>query len=126
MESVTVLCIDDRPQVLKLRKSTLEAQGYCVKLALSGYTAMKKLEDTGVDAVLLEYKHDGMDAEAVACRIKQRFPNLPIILLSAYSEIPERILWLVDEYVMKGELPERLVRTIERVTQRSQRCAVAA
>jgi DNA-binding NtrC family response regulator len=126
MESVTVLCIDDRPQVLKLRKSTLESQGYCVKLALSGYTAMKKLEDTGVDAVLLEYRHEGLDAEAVACHIKQRFPNLPIILLSAYSDIPEQILWLVDEYVMKGELPERLVRTIERVTYRSQCCAVAA
>jgi hypothetical protein len=32
-------------------------------------------------AVLLEYKHEGMDVEAVACHIKQRFPNLPIILL---------------------------------------------
>jgi hypothetical protein len=33
--------------------------------------------------------------------------------LSAYSEMPERILWLVDEYVMKSELPEGLVRSIE-------------
>jgi hypothetical protein len=29
--------------------------------------------------------------------------------------MPERILWLVDEYVMKSELPERLVPIIERV-----------
>jgi hypothetical protein len=57
-----------------------------------------------------------MDAEAVACHIKQQFPNLPIILLSGYCEIPERILWLVDEYVMKSELPEGLVRIIERAT----------
>ena len=68
-------------------------------------------------AVLLEYKTDGMDAEAVACHIKQRFPSLPIILLSAYAEMPERILWLVDEYVMKSELPERLVPIIERATR---------
>jgi DNA-binding NtrC family response regulator len=67
-----------------------------------------------VAAVLLEYKQEGMDAEAVAWHIKQRFPNLPIILLSAYSEMPERILWLVDEYVMKSELPDRLVPIIER------------
>jgi hypothetical protein len=40
---------------------------------------------------------------------------LPIILLSAFSEIPERILWLVDEYLMKSELQEGLVRTIEGV-----------
>ncbi|MGO9978532.1 MAG: response regulator [Candidatus Sulfotelmatobacter sp.] len=123
MESPTVLCIDDRPQVLELRKTTLESRGYCVKIASSGYTAVKMLEETSVAAVLLEYRQEGMDAEAVACHIKQRFPSLPIILLSAYSELPERILWLVDEYVMKSELPEGLVRIIERVTQ-SQRLAL--
>jgi CheY-like chemotaxis protein len=114
MASTTVLCIDDRPQVLELRKATLESHDYCVKLATSGYTAMKILEETSVAAVLLEYKVEGMDAEAVAYHIKQRFPNLPIILLSAYCEMPERILWLVDDYVMKSELPEGLVRIIER------------
>ncbi|MGB9234120.1 MAG: response regulator [Terriglobales bacterium] len=114
MDSPIVLCIDDRPQVLELRKATLESRGYCVKIASSSYTAMKMLEETSVVAVLLEYKQEGMDAEAVACHIKQRFPNLPIILLSAYCEMPERILWLVDEYVMKSELPERLVPIIER------------
>jgi two-component SAPR family response regulator len=74
-----------------------------------------------------------MDAEAIASHIKQRFPDLPIILLSAYSEMPERILWLVDDYVMKSELPERLVPTIERAhkvasrgTRRWQRKDAAA
>jgi CheY-like chemotaxis protein len=78
---------------------------------------MKMLEETLVAAVLLEYRLEGMDAEAVACHIKQRFPSLPIILLSAYAEMPERILWLVDEYVMNSELSERMVPTIERVTR---------
>ena len=95
MDSPTLLCIDDRPQ-------------------MSGYDAIKTLEQASVAAVLLEYKQEGMDAEAIACHIKQRFPKLPIILLSAYSEMPERILWLVDEFVMKSELPERLVPIIER------------
>jgi len=31
-----------------------------------------------------------------------------------YSKMPERIQWLVDEYVMKIQLPERLVPIIER------------
>jgi CheY-like chemotaxis protein len=114
MDLRTVLCIDDRPQALELRKATLESQGYSVKIAPSGFTAIKMLAEMSVVAVLLEYKHDGMDAEAVACHIKQRFPNLPIILISAYYEMPERILWLVDDYVMKSELPERLVPIIER------------
>jgi CheY-like chemotaxis protein len=114
MDSPTVLCLDDRPQVLELSKATLESHGYCVEIASSSYTAMKMLEETSVAAVLLEYKHEGMDVEAIACHIKQRFPDLPIILLSAYCEMPERILLLVDEYVMKSELPERLVPIIER------------
>jgi CheY-like chemotaxis protein len=114
MDSPTVLCIDDRPQMLELRKATLEPHNYRVRIASSGEAAMKMLEETSVVAVLLEYKLERMDAEAVACHIKQRFPNLPIILLSAYSEMPERILWFVDEYVMKSELPEGLVRIIER------------
>jgi CheY-like chemotaxis protein len=114
MESPTLLCIDDRPQMLELRKATLESQGYSVKRASNGSDAIKTLEETAVAAVLLEYKQEGMDAEVVACHIKQRFPALPIILLSAYSDMPERILWLVDEYVMKSELIERLVPLIER------------
>jgi two-component system, OmpR family, response regulator QseB len=111
MDSPTLLCID---QALELRKKTLESHGFNVKFASSSLTAMKMLEEASVAAVLLEYKHDGMDSEAIACHIKQRFPNLPIILLSAYFEMPERILWLVDDYVMKSELPERLVPIIER------------
>ena len=78
---------------------------------------MKMLERNPVDAVLLEYKEEGMDAEAVAYQINQRFPKLPIILLSAYFEMPERILWLVDGYVMKSELPDGLVGMIERVAR---------
>jgi two-component system response regulator HydG len=114
MDAPTVLFIDDRPQMLELRKATLESHSYCVKLASSGYAAIKTLDNTSVAAVLLEYKQEGMDAEAIACHIKQRLPNLPIILLSAYSEMPERVLWLVDDYIMKSELPERLLPIIEK------------
>jgi CheY-like chemotaxis protein len=81
-------------------------------------------EETSVAAVLLEYRQEGMDAEAIAYQIKQRFPNLPIILLSAYIDMPERILWLVDEYVMKSELPEGLVRAVEKVTRPTNTDAV--
>jgi CheY-like chemotaxis protein len=133
MDSPTLLCVDDLPQALEMRKAALESHGYRVKIASSSHAAMKLLEDAPVAAVLLEYKQEGIDAEAVACHIKQRFPSLPIILLSAYSEMPERILWLVDEYVMKSELPERLVPIIEQVhahalgsNRRRQHCREAA
>ena len=121
MGYATVLCIDDNPRVLELRKATLEPCGYRVEIASSGDAAIKMLKKASVAAVLLEYKVEGIDAEAVACHIKQRFPTLPIILLSAYSEIPERILWLVDEYVMKSELPDGLARIIQRTTHSAKK-----
>ena len=74
MDSPIVLCIDDRPLVLELRKAALESHGYRVNIASSSYTAMKMLDERSLSAVLLEYKEDGMDAEAAACHIKQRFP----------------------------------------------------
>jgi CheY-like chemotaxis protein len=115
----TVLYIDDRPTLLELRKATLESHGLSIETVLSESAAMRLLEGTSVDAVLLEYKQEGMDREAIAYHIRQRFPNLPIVLISAYFEMPERILWLVDEYVLKSEIPEGLVRAIERVTRPS-------
>ena len=117
MDSLIVLCIDDRPRVLELHKAFLASRNFVVETALSGCTAVKMLEDKSVDAVLLEYKQEGMDAETIAYQIKQRFPALPIILLSAYVDMPERVLWFVDEYVLKSELPEGLVRAVERVTR---------
>jgi DNA-binding response OmpR family regulator len=120
MESPILLCIDDRPELLELRKAELEANGYLVETALSGAAAIKLLEEVPVDAVLLEYKQEGMDMEAIAYHLNRRFSSLPIILLSAYCEMPERILWLVDEYVMKSEMPAGLRQVIERITRPSR------
>jgi CheY-like chemotaxis protein len=112
-----LLCVDDRSESLRLRKTSLEALGYSALSATSTHGAVAMLQSKAVAAVLVEYKLEGMDAEAVAYHIKKRFPGVPIILLSAYSEMPERILWLVDEYVMRSEPAERLSQVIERVTR---------
>jgi CheY-like chemotaxis protein len=109
-----LLCVDDRTPLLQLRKALLESVGYSVVTATSAPPAIAKLKNSAIDAVLLEYKSEGMDAEAMAFHIRQRFPNLPIVLLSAHSALPERVLWLVDEYVMRSEPLEGLVQIIER------------
>jgi CheY-like chemotaxis protein len=45
-----LLCIDDFPQVLELRKVTLESFGYCVKIASSFCAAIKMLDEASVAA----------------------------------------------------------------------------
>jgi len=114
MASATVLCIDNNPQLFELRKTTLESRGYCVEVASSGDAAVNILKHAPVAAVLLDYALQGIDPEVVACHIKQQFPDVPIILLSDCPEVPERTLWLMDDYVMNGEFPEGLGRVIQR------------
>ena len=115
-----LLCIDDRPPILQLRKTRLETRGYSVVTATNTAAAIAMLEKSAIAVVILEYKSEGMDAEAVAFHIKQRFPDQPILLLSGYSELPGRVLWLVDEWVMKSEPLEGLGKVIERVLRTSE------
>ncbi len=119
ISSRIVLCIDDHLEMLRVRKLNLERLGYSVLTATSTSIAIALLQQIPVSAVLLHYRADGMDAEAVAYQIKQRFPEQPIILLSAYSDMPQRILWLVDEHILKSEYPQRLNHAIERVASMS-------
>jgi DNA-binding NtrC family response regulator len=114
MDSPTLLCIDDRPPMLELRKATLESQGYSVKLKSGGYTAIKTLEETSVATVLLDVQTRRHRRGSRSVISSDRFRAYRSFLLSAYSEVPERLLWLVDDYVMKSEMPERLIPIIDR------------
>jgi len=110
-----ILCIDDRPEMLNIRKTSLQRLGYQVETASNVTNAITAAATLPISVVLLDYKLEGMDAQAFAHQLKQRFPALPIILLSAYSEMPAALLWLVDEYVMKSEPVERLSDVIDKV-----------
>ena len=113
-----ILCIDDRPQMLNLRKKSLELLGYHVETATNAASAMKAAATLAVAVVMLDYKLE--DAQAVAYQLKQRFPSLPIVLLSAYSKMPEALLWLVDEYVKKSEPVERIAGVINKFVSASK------
>jgi CheY-like chemotaxis protein len=118
-----LLCIDDRVELLRIRKTTFEQLGCSVITATTLPAAIALLERTAVAAVLLEYKSEGMDAETIACQIKRRFPAQPVILLSAYSDVPERVFWLVDEYVMQSDPPERVLQLVEDIRSRTPKAA---
>ena len=62
-----------------------------------------------------------MDAEAVAFHIKQTFPTTPVILLSAFDDLPERVLWLVDDYVMKSEPLDWIAAVVNKIASRAQK-----
>jgi CheY-like chemotaxis protein len=115
----TILCIDDEPETLMLRKSLLEMHGFVVMTALSGADGLRLLADCHpVDLVVLDYVMPDMTGEWIADEMKRLYPNLPIVVMSGFPELPEKLLKIVDGYVRKGEDPEVVIGAISRVLTR--------
>ena len=116
--SLTLLCIDDEPNVLAVRKMLLETVGYRVLLAESGPRGLAILAREHVQKVIVDYKMPEMTGSEVAARIRRTHPGMPIIMLSAFVDLTPEQLKDVDAYVTKGESPDVLLRTIENVQPR--------
>src|SRR5437867_7585052 len=112
----TVLCVDDHPQALAIRKMLLETKGYTVLTADDGPSGIGLVGEHTVDAVVLDYKMPGMDGAQVAEVLRREHPTIPIVLLTGVAlEVPETLLRTVDAYVRKGESAEVLLSAIEQV-----------
>lgn len=115
----TILCVDDDPSILRIRKFILEAQGYRVAVAKSGAEALLLFEAVRPDLVVLDYAMPGMNGDAVAVEIRHRQPSVPLVLLTAYLDLPAGIVSCFDVYVTKGENPEVLLTHIGRLLARA-------
>jgi CheY-like chemotaxis protein len=112
----TILCIDDRQESTTIRKQLLETKGYAVLTANDGPSGIALLRKHPIDAIVLDYQMPRMNGDEVAHVIKQEYPTLPIVLLSGVLyENPERLLYMVDAFVQKGEHPEAFLSAVERV-----------
>ena len=111
----TLLCVDDEPVGLMVRKMLFEHQGYAVLTALSGEDGLKQFDSAQVDAVILDYAMPGMNGAQVAVEMRRRKPSIPIIMLSAYVDVPPDVTRLVDAYVTKGESPVSLLNQLEHI-----------
>jgi CheY-like chemotaxis protein len=115
---LTLLCIDDEPNVLAVRKMLLESVGYRVLLADGGPRGIDLLKREHVNTVIVDYKMPEMTGSEVAEQIRKTHPGMPIIMLSAFVDLTPEQLKDVDAYVTKGESPDVLLRTIENVQPR--------
>jgi CheY-like chemotaxis protein len=83
----TVLLVEDNPDVAVASTGLLEELGYAVRWAPDVDTALSEVAANGVDLVLSDIVMPGkMDGLALARVLKQRHPQLPILLASGYSE----------------------------------------
>lgn len=90
--------------------------------ATDGSSGLTLFMDQPVEGVILDYYMPGMNAGQVAVAMRERRPDVPILLLSAYVNLPAEVLRLVDFTVLKGEGPAELLIKVRRMlADRQQR-----
>jgi len=118
MEAVTgplILCIDDEALGLQIRKAVLEREGYRVLTAVDGSSGLNLFVQEPIQGVILDYFMPGMDGGQVAVAMRQQRPEIPILLLSAYVNLPPEVVSMVDFTVLKGEGPLELLAKVRRM-----------
>ncbi|MFO0691460.1 MAG: sigma-54 dependent transcriptional regulator [Myxococcota bacterium] len=85
-ERVTVLVIDDDPSIRDYLHTLATRQGYGVHTATDGESALAGLDRTRPDLITLDTVLPGMDGLETLRRIKQRIPEVPVIMLSGHGQ----------------------------------------
>ncbi|MDB9312359.1 hybrid sensor histidine kinase/response regulator [Spirulina sp. CS-785/01] len=100
-----ILAVDDAPDNLLLVQLALEQEGYDIEMVDNGQDALKKIDETPPNLVLLDVMMPEMDGYEVTRRIRKN-PNLPyiLILLITAHEHPSVVKGLdvgADEFIRK-------------------------
>ena len=109
----TILCIDDDPIVLALRRHLLQESGYLVLTTNGGPNGLKVFSTRMVDTVVLDYAMPTMNGGVVAAQMRQIKGDVPLILVSGGSTIPEEDLALFNRSITKAEPPGVLLSAIK-------------
>lgn len=113
MSAGRILVVDDEPQIRRVLRTTLSAQGYEVFDARSGEQALESLRDQRFDLVLLDMNMPGMGGMA-ACREIRAGSDAAIIMLTVRNSEQDKVAALdagADDYITKPfGTPELLAR----------------
>jgi CheY-like chemotaxis protein len=119
-QRATLLWIDDYEPGLVLYKALFEQRGFRVLTASQGRLGLDLLQSHQVDAVITDYEMPGMDGGTVATSIKNSRPELPVLMFSGSSLIPDRVRNIVDGVCDKAGSREELLAAINRVVEGSR------
>jgi DNA-binding response OmpR family regulator len=125
---VSILVVDDEPNILSAVEPILQAQGYHVTVARSAVEALKYTEQTIFDIVLTDLSMPMIDGFQMIEEIRRLRPDIGIILFSGNaqrSDLIEALHMRVDDFLEKPvtgkELKRAIGRTIARRTIAHQR-----
>jgi DNA-binding response OmpR family regulator len=118
----TVLLVEDERSIGNLVATYLKREGYGVVWVRSGEEAMTELTRHPLRMVVLDIGLPGIDGFEVCRRIRAK-SSLPILMLTARDEEPDRVAGLelgADDYVAKPFSPRELVARVKAVLRRTE------
>lgn len=113
-----LLVVDDEKNILKLYEMELQEEGYTVVTANSGQEAIDIFEKENPDLITLDIHMPEMDGIQVLRHIKDRRPDIPVIMLTAYDYRDDFSVWVSDAYVVKSHDLTSLKSTIKQILAR--------
>jgi PleD family two-component response regulator len=101
-----ILVVDDEPHIVQILTFTLEKAGYLVFAAHDGETALQKIPEVEPNLVILDIMMPKMDGYEVCRKMREDFKmnQIPVIMLSAKGDLPERVRGLeggANDYLIK-------------------------
>jgi two-component system OmpR family response regulator len=119
---VKVLIVEDEKKIAAFVRKGLEAQGFVVDVSHHGDEGFTLASTRPYDAAILDIMLPGKDGLSILRNLRERRNALPVILLTARSELNERLEGLnlgADDYLTKPFHIEELVARLHAVTRRS-------
>jgi DNA-binding response OmpR family regulator len=109
-----ILLVDDEQEQLSLYEQALREEGYLVLCARNGKEALRCLEASPFDLVILDVVMPVMDGIEALGKIVSRYRKMPIILHSSYPHYhTDFMTWLADAFVVKSSDLSVLMETVK-------------
>jgi DNA-binding response OmpR family regulator len=124
-----ILVVEDDRAVQKALQRLFEAEGYAVQISSDGTSALQDFRATAPSAVVLDLRLPGISGRDLCHEFKQHSPVVPIIVLSATSDVSDKVLLLelgADDYVTKPFSPRELLARVRAALRRTARPPVTA
>jgi DNA-binding response OmpR family regulator len=122
--SERILVIEDDRAVQKALKRLFEGEGFAVDIAGNGAAGLEMFRAAAPSVLVLDLSLPGTPGQDVCREISQAAPSLPIIILSARTEVMDKVLLLelgAHDYVTKPFSPRELLARVRTAMRRSSR-----
>src|SRR5688572_29433589 len=118
-----ILVIDDDRDMCLLLKRFLSKHGFEVEDANTSKKAIELLESTEYDLVLCDFRLDNMDGKTMLIKIKEKYPHMPVIIITGYSDIKIAVEVMklgAFDYITKPLFPDEIILTIRKALEKNE------